>query len=91
MEISSSDETPGARAGMCSIWTIDLAHLLRRFGADVAMTTTTLGANPQFSSEAFYADNLPDDERRVQRLFKVRPSPIRRLVCDCACQQVELH
>ena len=75
MELSSSHQTPAARAGMYSIWTIDLAHLLRRFGADVAMTTTTLGANPQFSSEAFYADNLPDDERRVQRLFKVRPSP----------------
>lgn len=56
-----------------SIWTIDLAHLLRRFGADVAMTTTVVGANPAFSSEAFYAANLPEDERRVHQLFLDAP------------------
>lgn len=64
----------------CSIWTIDLAHLLRRFGADVAMTTTVVGANPEFSSEAFYAENLPEDERRVHQLFLVRLKPSRRQV-----------
>ncbi len=35
-----------------SIWTVDLAHLLRRFGVDVTLCTITLGANPEFASEA---------------------------------------
>jgi hypothetical protein len=35
-----------------SIWTVDLAHLLRRFGVDVTFCTITLGANPDFASEA---------------------------------------
>jgi hypothetical protein len=34
-----------------SIWTVDLAHLLRRFGVDVTFCTITLGANPDFASE----------------------------------------
>jgi hypothetical protein len=34
-----------------SIWTVDLAHLLRRFGVDVTFCTITLGANPEFASE----------------------------------------
>ena len=35
-----------------SIWTVDLAHLLCRFGLDVTFCTVTLGANPDFVSEA---------------------------------------
>lgn len=34
-----------------SIWTIDLAHLLRRFCLDVTFCTVTLGANPDFAHE----------------------------------------
>lgn len=60
----------------CSIWTIDLAHLLRRFGMEVVFCTITLGANPAFSSEAFYAENMPEDEARVQQLFNVRHLPV---------------
>ena len=35
-----------------SIWTVDLAYLLRRFGAEVTFCTVTLGANPAFEHEA---------------------------------------
>lgn len=56
-----------------SIWTIDLAHLLRRFGVDVALTTITLGANEAFCSEEYYAENMASDEARVQQLFKDAP------------------
>lgn len=35
-----------------SVWTIDLAHLLRRFGVEVTFCTVTLGANPDFVHEA---------------------------------------
>jgi hypothetical protein len=41
-----------------SIWTVDLAYLLRLFGADVTFCTITLGANPDFAAESFYRDNL---------------------------------
>lgn len=52
-----------------SIWTVDLAYLLRRFGADVTFCTITLGANPDFAAESFYRDNLNEDCARVDRLF----------------------
>lgn len=55
-----------------SIWTVDLAHLLRRFGAQVVLTTITIGANPEYASETFYAENMEEDEARVERLFRVR-------------------
>lgn len=35
-----------------SIWTIDLAHLLRAFGVDVRFVSLELGVNPQYSTEA---------------------------------------
>ena len=35
-----------------SVWTIDLAHLLRRFGVEVTFCTVTLGANPDYVHEA---------------------------------------
>ena len=56
----------------CSIWTIDLAHLLRRFGMSVVFTTITVGTNPEYADELFYAENMHADEKRVQQLFLVR-------------------
>ena len=53
-----------------SIWTVDLAYLLRRFGADVTFTTVTMGANPAYESESFYRDNLREDCERVDALFE---------------------
>ncbi|CAA6661712.1 unnamed protein product [Spirodela intermedia] len=37
-----------------SIWTVDLAYLLKKFSIKFSFFTVTLGANPDFSSEAFY-------------------------------------
>jgi hypothetical protein len=48
-----------------SIWTVDLAHLLRRFGVDVTFCTITLGANPDFASEV---RARPSAWRACQRL-----------------------
>ena len=53
-----------------SIWTIDLAHLLAGFGAEVHFSTVTLGANPGFAGESFYAGSMAEDGRRVERLFR---------------------
>ena len=52
-----------------SIWTVDLAHLLTRYGCVVFFSTLTVGANPAFSSEYFYKGQLSADRARVERLF----------------------
>lgn len=58
--------------GTKSIWTIDLAHLLARCGVGVSLLTITIGANPSYVEERFYAENMAEDEARVERLFRVR-------------------
>ena len=58
------------RCATMSVWTIDLAHLLRSFDVcDVALFTVTIGANPAFVKETFYKDSIKDDEARVSKLF----------------------
>lgn len=37
---------------------IDLAHLLRRFGLEVCLCTITMGPNPAYANEGFYAEHL---------------------------------
>ncbi|XP_024545147.1 protein GUCD1 isoform X1 [Selaginella moellendorffii] len=56
-----------------SIWTVDLAYLLRHFSVDVAFLTITLGANPLLAVESFYKDNMEADEKRVNKLFEKAP------------------
>ncbi|QDZ22648.1 guanylyl cyclase [Chloropicon primus] len=55
--------------GTTSIWTIDIAHLLRHFGLKVKYFTVTLGANPAYADEKFYKDHMHVDEVRVHQLF----------------------
>ncbi|KAH9301561.1 hypothetical protein KI387_013144, partial [Taxus chinensis] len=56
-----------------SIWTVDLAHLLRRFSINVAFLTVTIGANPHFALETFYKEHMVEDGERVNRLFEKAP------------------
>jgi len=56
-----------------SIWTVDLAHLLRHFAVDVAFLTVTIGANPNFAVETFYKENMEEDGERVNKLFEKAP------------------
>ncbi|BDA40954.1 Protein GUCD1 [Coccomyxa sp. Obi] len=53
-----------------SIWTVDLAYLLRRFGLEVELTTITIGANPDYAKESFYKEHMAEDGSRVERLFQ---------------------
>ncbi|KAK9841393.1 hypothetical protein WJX74_005050 [Apatococcus lobatus] len=53
-----------------SVWTVDLAHLLRKFCLDVTFTTLTVGANPQYCNESFYMEHLQEDAERVEQLFQ---------------------
>ena len=57
-----------------SIWTVDLAHLLRHLTFEVTFLTVTLGANPDYATETFYQEHMEEDEERVARLFREAPS-----------------
>ncbi|KAG8085800.1 hypothetical protein GUJ93_ZPchr0010g9035 [Zizania palustris] len=52
-----------------SIWTVDLAYLLNKFSVYFSFFTVTLGANPQYSAETFYREQLQEDIDRVDELF----------------------
>lgn len=60
--------------GTTSVWTIDLAHILRRSGALVSLTTTYMGPNPAYRDEKFYAEHLQHDMSRVTALFGLAES-----------------
>lgn len=57
---------------MCSysIWTIDLAYLLRQFDVSLTFFTITLGANPEYAAESYYIDHMLEDRYRVNKLFR---------------------
>ncbi|KAM0871647.1 hypothetical protein ACQ4PT_039240 [Festuca glaucescens] len=52
-----------------SIWTVDLAYLLHKFSVVFSFFTVTIGANPQYSAETFYREQLQEDIDRVDELF----------------------
>ncbi|XP_022133978.1 protein GUCD1 [Momordica charantia] len=53
-----------------SIWTVDLAYLLQTFSVSFSYFTVTFGANPNYSVESFYKEELANDLVRVDRLFQ---------------------
>ncbi|KAB2596199.1 protein GUCD1 [Pyrus ussuriensis x Pyrus communis] len=53
-----------------SIWTVDLAFLLQKFSISFSYYTVTFGANPNYSGETFYKEQLPNDLERVDNLFQ---------------------
>ncbi|KAJ4719926.1 Guanylyl cyclase [Melia azedarach] len=53
-----------------SIWTVDLAYLLQKFNVRFSYFTITFGANPNYSVETFYKEQLPTDLVRVDMLFQ---------------------
>ncbi|XP_012088292.1 guanylyl cyclase 1 isoform X2 [Jatropha curcas] len=62
-----------ALAELCcttSIWTVDLAYLLQKFSVRFSYFTVTIGANPNYSAETFYKEQLPTDLVRVDMLFQ---------------------
>ncbi|XP_065872416.1 guanylyl cyclase 1 [Euphorbia lathyris] len=53
-----------------SIWTVDLAYLLQKFSVRFSYFTVTFGANPNYSGEIYYKEQLPTDLERVDMLFR---------------------
>ena len=57
-------------AGTNSIWTVDLAYILRSCGATFTFLTVMEGVRESYETEAFYRDDLDADRRRVEKLFR---------------------
>ncbi|RZC78444.1 hypothetical protein C5167_002623 [Papaver somniferum] len=52
------------------VWTVDLAYLLQKYSVSFSFFTVTVGANPDYSVETFYKEQLPNDQMRVDKLFQ---------------------
>ncbi|KAI8898762.1 Guanylylate cyclase-domain-containing protein [Globomyces pollinis-pini] len=68
-----------------SLWTIDLAYLLRHYGVnDFTMYTSHIGVNWKHKHGTFYKDSIQNDLKRIHSLFanakehqiRVVPSPL---------------
>ena len=58
-----------------SVWTIDLAYVLKEYGVDVRYLTEVLELNEsEYSGNAFYAPSLKRDAWRVNRLLRAAPA-----------------
>ncbi|XP_043851373.1 protein GUCD1 isoform X2 [Dromiciops gliroides] len=65
-----------------SIWTIDLAYLMRHFGARHRFCTRTLGVDKGYRNQSFYRRHFDAEESRVNQLFE-RASACKVLVEKC--------
>uniref|UniRef100_A0A8C3KI07 Guanylyl cyclase domain containing 1 n=1 Tax=Calidris pygmaea TaxID=425635 RepID=A0A8C3KI07_9CHAR len=52
-----------------SIWTIDLAYLMRHFGVKHKFCTQTLGVDKGYKNQSFYRKHFDTEENRVNQLF----------------------
>ncbi|XLU26174.1 hypothetical protein S245_062240 [Arachis hypogaea] len=71
--IGVNDRDIQALAELCctnSVWTVDLAYLLQKFFVAFSYFTVTFGANPNFSVESFYKEELPNNLVRLDMLFQ---------------------
>ncbi len=75
-----------------SVWTIDLCYLLRRYGVDFLFTTVTLGVDPSYAKEKFYARVLEGDSARVQERFEAAAAQgIRVEQSDASLEDILSH
>ncbi|XP_067683728.1 protein GUCD1-like [Haliotis asinina] len=52
-----------------SVWTIDLAYLLKRYAIPHRYFTTTLGVDKNYSKQAYYCRNYDKESVRVNKAF----------------------
>lgn len=63
--------------GQCSInsiWTIDLAFILKNYVQDFTYYTSYLGSRKEYQEQRFYQDDFDQDEKRINRLFAIAKS-----------------
>eukprot|EP00871_Galdieria_phlegrea_P005320 jgi/Galph1/578/GphlegSOOS_G5366.1 len=56
--------------GTNSVWTIDLVHLLKKYGISLKYYTINWGARLEYKRQPFYQANFQEDHLRVKRLFE---------------------
>lgn len=75
-----------------SIWTIDLAYLMRRFGVRHRFCTQTLGVDKGYKNQSFYRKHFDTEETRVNQLF-AQAQACKVLVekCTVSVQDIQAH
>lgn len=53
-----------------SVWSIDIAYLLRCYHINATFFTVTKGVRPEYRKQEFYKKQLPEDTKRVNELFR---------------------
>jgi len=64
-----------------SVWTIDLAYLMRNYGIEARYYTTSMGVREEYKKQAFYQKHLKEDAVRVQTLFDMAKETGVNVVC----------
>lgn len=63
-----------------SVWSIDLAFLLRNYVEDFTYYTSFLGSRQEYKKDKFYQEDWNEDEKRVNKLFAIAKSCNVRIV-----------
>uniref|UniRef100_A0A671F9M4 Guanylyl cyclase domain containing 1 n=1 Tax=Rhinolophus ferrumequinum TaxID=59479 RepID=A0A671F9M4_RHIFE len=75
-----------------SIWTIDLAYLMRHFGVRHRFCTQTLGVDKGYKNQSFYRKHFDTEETRVNQLFaQAKASKVLVEKCTVSVQDIQAH
>ncbi|XP_045880542.1 protein GUCD1 isoform X5 [Meles meles] len=75
-----------------SIWTIDLAYLMRHFGVRHRFCTQTLGVDKGYKNQSFYRKHFDTEETRVNQLFaQAKACKVLVEKCTVSVQDIQEH
>uniref|UniRef100_A0A8C9CSG0 Guanylyl cyclase domain containing 1 n=1 Tax=Phocoena sinus TaxID=42100 RepID=A0A8C9CSG0_PHOSS len=75
-----------------SIWTIDLAYLMRHFGVRHRFCTQTLGVDKGYKNQSFYRKHFDTEETRVNQLFaQAKACKVLVEKCTVSVQDIQAH
>ncbi|XP_038618399.1 protein GUCD1 isoform X1 [Tachyglossus aculeatus] len=75
-----------------SIWTIDLAYLMRHFGVKHRFCTQTLGVDKGYKNQSFYRKHFDTEENRVNQLFaQAKSCKVLVEKCTVTIQDIQEH
>ncbi|PHZ07376.1 uncharacterized protein RHIMIDRAFT_274952 [Rhizopus microsporus ATCC 52813] len=57
-----------------SVWTIDLAFILKNYVQDFTYYTSYLGSRKEYQEQKFYQEDFNQDEKRINKLFAIAKS-----------------
>ncbi|XP_003974771.1 protein GUCD1 isoform X1 [Takifugu rubripes] len=75
-----------------SVWTIDLAYLMRHLDIRHCFCTQTLGVDKGFRTQSFYKKHFDTEEDRVNKLFQNAESKgVVVKKCSVSVQEIQAH